>query len=129
MPPRTPVEAVEEAPELRAGSIGNGEAASGVVDLGATYKMLRIIVPNCAGFDADSTLGAAVAPTVDPANLRALYEENDPETIWAKTPPDTAVSCSFVLTHAYGSRLIRLQLDKVTTADVPFVVVGYGRFG
>ena len=113
--------------EIVEGQIASGESQTAVVDLGATYKMVRVVIPSCDGFDADTTLTAAVAPTDDEDYLADLYEENDPSTKWEKDPPNTDVSCTFVLTHAYGVRKIQFTADTATTGDVSIGVVGYGR--
>lgn len=101
---------------------GVSGAAVAAVDLGANYTVLAVTCEDAGGIDAASTMSAQV-DWDESGNLVALYEQNDPATLWSKSVPDTG-TFGFVLTHAIGVRRLRFVLSKVSTADVTIKVRG-----
>ena len=96
------------------------------LDLGRPYAYLVIRIEDCSGFSSSASLSARVANDDSPAQAMCdLYELNDPNTIWSKSVPVTAVTCSFVLTHAFGARYIQFITSNNCEGTVNIDVYGY----
>ena len=56
--------------------------------------------------------------------LTDLHEINDPSTKWSKGVPTTG-TLQFALSHAFGSRFIRLDLSNNVAGNVTFKIYGF----
>ena len=111
------------APVLDVIPIGGTGVGAPTIDLGANYKVIGITCENCAGIAAATNMSAQVS--FDTGNLGVLYEQDDPGTAWLQGPLPVAGGLSFILTHAFGARCIRLILSAAVTAETTFKIYGF----
>lgn len=116
----------ERMSEVIETAVPNGEFATPVVDLGATYKIIRVIFPDNSGIGVGNTLRCGMAPTANEDFLVQVCPENDPSQVWAVEFVNG--TASLVITHAFGARLFWLWFEVAVTEEVPVAIVGYGRY-
>lgn len=103
-------------------TIPNAADGSGVaaVDLYGVYRMIRITcedVTGLAGLNLEADVGVS-GPVVP------LHTQDDAQ-LWSVAAPSSPFS--FVLTHAFGIRWIKLRTDSNVSAETAFVITGLDR--
>ncbi len=105
-------------------TIGNGtDGSAAEKDLGRNYAFLRIRCEDCSNIPDSTTL--SLWTKVNPTDAFCeLYEINDPSTKWSKGVPTTG-TLDFVVSHAFGTKYIRLDLSANVVGDVVFQIYGF----
>ena len=106
--------------------IGVTGAAVTAVDLGDPYKTILVSCADATGVDAGTDIVALVGYDKG-GTLVALYEVNDPGTLWSKGAIPATGTFGFAITHAMGVQRVRLILSKVSTAAVTLTIRGLER--
>jgi hypothetical protein len=107
--------------------IPNGETGAAVapIVLDANCRVLGIVITDCAGVAAATSLSAQIAFDNEPSMpVCDLYEQDDPSTQWSKGSIPATGTLAFILTHAFRVRRVRFILSVVSTAEVRIKVYG-----
>lgn len=95
------------------------------LNLGANYKVIGIQCEDCSNIPAQTNMSAQVAFDANSA-IHDLYEQDDPATEWSQGALPTTGTLAFILTHAFGTRKIRLILSNMASGgDVVFKIFGF----
>lgn len=105
-------------------TIPSGATGSGLyADLGRNYAYIIIRCTDCGNIAASSAMTALVAYDEN-ETMCAVYERDDPSTVWSKGDLPTSGTLCFMLVHAFGAQFISLVLDTATDGQVVFELYG-----
>lgn len=108
-------------------TIGNGADGSSVDPVEFQYPVGDVVVKceDCSNIAASTSLTALVGYEGDDT-LCDLYEENAPQTQWSKGDLPTSGTLAFRLTHALGTKRLRLVLsNNASGGSVVFTIYAY----